>query len=104
MGLSSPPTRDGPPTFHNLPLELKLEVIELLYDSHSTTVTPIMAPDAAWVNPYRRLGMIKESHLPMIEDTKEDISVTSPIDIEQIPLKSLRLLVADSHFERELNN
>ena len=91
MELSSPPSRDGPLTFHNLPLELKLEVIELLYDSYGTTVTPIMAPDAAWVNPSRRPGVIKESHLPMREDTEEYTLVTPPIDIEQLPVQSLRL-------------
>lgn len=91
MELSLPPSRDGPLTFHNLPLELKLEVIELLYDSLGTTVTPIMAPDAAWVNPYRRLRVIREGHLPMREDAEEDKLVTPPIDIEQFPVKSLRL-------------
>jgi hypothetical protein len=91
MELSSLPTRDGPLTFHNLPLELKLEVIELLYDSHGTTVTPIMGPDAAWINPYRLLGVDRESHLPIREDIEEDIWVTPPIGIGQPPLKSLRL-------------
>jgi hypothetical protein len=91
MELSSSPTRDGPLTFHNLPLELKLEVIELLYDSHGTTVTPIMGPDAAWVNPYR-LRVTKGFHIPTIEDAEEDTLVITPLkDIEQLPFKSLRL-------------
>lgn len=48
----SPPLRDDPLAFQHLPLELKLEVFEILYASHNTRVTPILGQSAAWTNPF----------------------------------------------------
>ena len=93
MASSSLPLRKGLPTFHDLPLELKFQVLEHLYDSYGAGVNPILNETAAWDNPYSHVGILTENPDLEREETIDlDYHGSRPsTEIQLSPLKALRL-------------
>lgn len=91
------------PTFDTLPYELKLDIVELLYDVSGHKVPHVMADNAAWAKPYYHLGQDDEDrHYQRGKaDESLDCELETPLENPptsiqtsegwRSPLKALRL-------------
>lgn len=79
-----------PATFESLPVELKLEIIEILYDE--SMIPSIMTPRAAWTQPYYYLpGPDSPDKTNARESAISSGSVFRVAENSITPLKMLRL-------------
>lgn len=89
-------------TFDSLPIELKLDIIEILY--YDTKIPHIMTPNAAWARPYYHITTSQDPQsrpqmtIPKLVGDMESMNIVdstshhaTPSARSITPLKDLRL-------------